>query len=564
MVTKPANSQEFDELSKQILEFCRHVAGQSKIAAIAVVDNYSQKPANERLIVEVMMVVHDFQPRLLSYLRVINGKTVFFFAVDQWVFERDIDRGLLGEAIAGKLIFPYHAFQGEAYLRENELELKQRLIVELLENLVINFPELAQRIQIKPQYFMYEVFSSRIRVFPLLNYEIADLTTVLTDNEEETLKGYTEALKRLETEGKIIQQNGYVSVTKQFISQCQDPRKRIINLAKNMPRTLFTSFFGVVPQLMNVVTQNAETFLKTQKINWLRQQETSHFIDPQKFVFFPAGEGLVSLSDKIDIKGYAKRLLLKGADEEVEVESIGGMLNDVYLIKAGERKVLVKRFKDWSGFKWFPLSLWSFGARSFSVSGQARLAKECAISEVLHSEGFNVPKIFHVSNAQRLVFMEFIEGESLGKIVKKYGVNEDKAAEVLGIVRRVGVNMAKVHSSNVVLGDTKPDNVLVKQDGSIYLIDFEQAQQGGDKAWDIAVFLYYCGHYLQPFDSNAKAEAIARSFIDGYIEGGGNANDVHTAATPKYTRIFSIFTMPAITLVIANMCRKAEAPIDPI
>jgi hypothetical protein len=310
LVFKTANSQEFDELNRQILEFCRHIAGQSKISAIAIVDDYSQKPASERLIVEVMIIIHDFQPRLLSYLKAINGKTVFFFAVDQWLFERDIDRGLLGEAIAGKLIFPYHTFQGEAYLKEKELELKQRLIVELLENLVINFPELAQRIQIKPQYFMYEVFSSRIRVFPLLNYEIADLTTALTENEEEPLKRYTEALKRLEAESKITKQNGYISITKQFISHCQDPKKRIINLAKNMPRTLFSSFFGVIPQLMSVVTQNAETFLKTQKINWLRQQETSRFIDPQKFVFFPAGEGLVSLSDKIDIKGYAQRLLL--------------------------------------------------------------------------------------------------------------------------------------------------------------------------------------------------------------------------------------------------------------
>jgi Kae1-associated kinase Bud32 len=563
---KPANSQESDVLSKQVLEFCRHIAGQSKIAAIAIVDDYGQKPASERLIVEVMMVVHDFQPRLMSYLKIINGKRVFFFAVDQWVFERDIDRGLLGEAIAGKLIFPYHVYQGESYLKEKELELKQRLIVELLENLVINFPELAGRIQIKPQYFMYEVFSSRIRVFPLLNYEIADLTTLLTDNEEETLKGYTAALKRLEAEGKITQQNGYISVTKQFISQCQDPRKRIINLAKNMPRTLFTSLFGVVPQLMNVVTQNAEAFLKTQKINWLRQQETTHFIDPQKFVFFPAGEGLVSLSDKIDIKGYTRRLLLKDAAVDVEVEPIGGMLNDVYVIKAGERKVLVKRFKDWSGVKWFPLSLWSFGARSFSVAGQARLAKECAISEVLLSEGFNVPQIFHVSNAERLVFMEFIEGESLGKIIKSYGTATDEAveADVLGTVRRVGMNMAKVHSHNIVLGDTKPDNVLIKKDGTIYLIDFEQAQQGGDKAWDIAVFLYYCGHYLQPFDSNAKAEEIAKSFVEGYLEGGGTPGDVHKSATPKYTRIFSIFTMPAITLAIANVCKKADTPQDPI
>ena len=559
MVTKQANSQEFDHLTKQILENCRHIAGQSKITAIAEVDDYGQKPASERFIIEVMMIAQDFQPRLMSYLKVINGKTVFFFVVDQWVFERDIDRGLLGEAIAGKLIFPYRTIQGKSYLKEKETVLKQRLIVELLENLVINFPELAERIRILPQYFMYEVLSSRVRVFPLLNYEIADLTSVLTQNEAEILKGYTAPLKQLEAQLSIVQRDGYVSVTKRFISQCQDPKKRIINLAKQMPRTLFTAFFGVVPQMMNIVTQNAETFLKTQKINWLRQQETMRFIDPQKYVFFPAGEGLVSLSDKIDIKGFTQRLLLKDSNAEVEVEPIGGVLNDVYLIKAGERKVLAKQFKDWSGFKWFPLSLWSFGARSFSVSGQARLAKEYAISELLHSKGFKVPKVFHVSNAERLVFMEFIEGESLGKIIKKYGTldNETVNVDVLGTVRRVGMNLATIHSKNVVLGDTKPDNVLVKQDGTIYLIDFEQAQQGGDRAWDIAVFLYYCGHYLQPFDGINKAEAITNSFIDGYLEGGGNVNDIHKAATPKYTRIFSIFTLPSIMLVIASACRKA-------
>jgi Kae1-associated kinase Bud32 len=561
---KPANSPENDELNAQILYFCRHIAGQAQIAAIAEVDDYSQKPINERFIIEVMIIIHDFQPRLLSYLKVIKGKTVFFFAVDQWVFERDIDRGLLGEAIAGKLIFPYHVLQGESYLREYELELKKRLIVELLENLVINYPELAQRIQILPKYFMYEVFSSRIRVFPLLNYEATDLTNALTKNEAKALEGYTAALKQLEAQGKIKQQNGSIHITKQFIDQSQDLKKRIINLTKNMPRTLFTAFFGVVPQLMNVVTQNTETFLKTQKINWLRGQETPRFVDPLKYVFFQAGESIVSLSDKIDIKGYAQRLLLKDSTAEIEVERIGGMLNDVYLINVGEKKVLAKRFKDWSGFKWFPLSIWSIGARSYSVAGQARLAKECAISELLHSEGFNVPKVFHVSNAERLIFMEFIEGESLGKIIKKYGTLNDEAveADVLGIVRKVGGTLAKVHAHNVVLGDTKPDNVLVKADGSIYLIDFEQAQQGGDRAWDIAVFLYYCGHYLQPFDGNAKAEAISTSFIEGYIGGGGNVNDVHKVADPKYRRVFSIFTMPPIMVAISNVCRKVEAPSE--
>ena len=86
---------------------------------------------------------------------------------------------------------------------------------------------------------------------------------------------------------------------------------------------------------------------------------------------------------------------------------------------AVETKVLAKRFKDWSGFKWFPLTVWSLGARPFAITAQARLAKECAISEFLHSEGFNVPKILHVSNAERLIFMEYIEGENLSQAIKR-------------------------------------------------------------------------------------------------------------------------------------------------
>src|SRR5674476_362368 len=249
------------ELTSQTLEFCRHIAGTSKIAGIALVDNFSMKTSKERTIHEVILVIHDFQPRLMSYLKKINNKTFFVFAVDQWIFERDIDRGFLGEAIASKLIFPHLPLLGNDYLHEKEVALKKRLILELLENLVVNFPELIQRMQIKPQYFMYEVFSNRIRVFPLIAYDVANLTSCLLQNEENEMASYNEALKKLEAEEKISNQNGYLTITKKFIAQCQDPRIKIINLSKNMPRTLFTSIFGVLPQLMNIVSQNTEVFL---------------------------------------------------------------------------------------------------------------------------------------------------------------------------------------------------------------------------------------------------------------------------------------------------------------
>ena len=565
-ISTSANS----ELNNQIFEFCRHVAGSANITAIAHVDKYSMRTANEKTLIEIMLVIHDFQPRVMSYLKTVNERTVFVFAVDQWIFERDIERGFLGEAIASKLVFPHSALYGNDYLYEKEVTLKKRLILELLENLTLSFPELAHRIQIKPQYFMYEVLLNRIRVFPLLAYALSDLVNGLTLNETESLGSYNEALRQLEAEEKINFLNGYVMISKKFIARCQDPRIKIINLSKNAPRTIFTSFFGVFPQLMNIVSQNTEAFLKTQKINWRKQPDPGYlFIDPQKYVFVPTSAGLVSLADKIDIKGFAQKMLLMGqSEEDIKVEPVGGMLNDVYVInahaKGGETKVLAKRFKDWSGFKWFPLTLWSLGARSFAVSGQARLAKECAISEFLRSEGFNVPKILHVSNAERLIFMEYIEGENLTQAIKRIATAtpQDTIEAELAQLGKAGEIMAQVHSHNIVLGDTKPENMLVKQDGTIYMIDFEQAAQdaNGDKAWDVAVFLYYSGHYIQPFYGNSKAESIAKAFINGYLKAGGDVNVIKKAGAPKYTRVFGIFTMWSIISVISNVCRNTETP----
>jgi Kae1-associated kinase Bud32 len=555
------------ELNAQILDFCRHIAGSSNITAIADVDNYSVKPINERAIINIMLVIQPFAPRVMSYIKAINEKTIFVFAVDQWVFERDIEIGLLGEAIAGKLIFPHSTLFGEDYLHKKEALLKKRLILELLENLASSFPELAHRIQIEPQYFLYEVLLNRIRLSPLLAYVVSNLMNGVLLNEAAFLKSYNEALQQLEAEGKIYFLNDYVKISKKTLKRCQDPKIRFVNLSKNAPRRLFSSIFGTFPQLINVFSQNTEAFLRTQKINWRKQLDQPYlFVDPQKYVYFQTSTGLVSLSDKIDIKGFAQKMLLNPG-EKVEVEPLGGMLNDVYLIvvrgNGTVTKVLAKRFKDWSGFKWFPLTVWSLGKRPFAITAQARLAKECAISEFLYNEGFNVPRILHVSNAERLVFMEYIEGENLSQAIKRIDMatmNQTFEKELTNL-NKAGELLAKVHSHGIVLGDSKPENMLVKKDGTIFMIDFEQAVQDvdGDKAWDVAVFLYYAGHFLQPLHGNAKAESIAKAFINGYLKAGGDIEVINKAALPKYARVFSIFTMWNIISTIANVLRKTES-----
>ena len=516
---------------------------------------------------EVLLVIRGFPPRLMNYVKVVDGRNLVVFAVDKWVFERDVDRGFLGEALAGVLIFPYIALLNEYYLHAQEVKLKKRLVLELLENIVLSFSELSYEIHIEPKYFMYEAMLNRVRVFPPLAYSLSNFMHGSGHGKkaEFVLCGYLEALKQLEAEGTIKVAEGYVRIPKKFVEQNRNPRVRFINISKSAPRTLFTSLLAIFPQILSFLSQNMEAFLKFQNSEGKKETDGVRYLaDSRKYLYVPTARGLVSLSEKVDIEAFAQRVLSAGSNSKIEVEEIGGVLNDVYLIKTfsngTEKKALVKRFKDWSSFKWFPLTLWSIGTRTFAVLGQSRLEKECTINKLLLSEGFNVPKVLFVSHNERLLIMEYIEGENLDKTIKRIAKlkSQDKVEKELNVLTRVGELFAKVHAVNVSLGDTKPENVIVDKNGEIYFLDFEQASRNGDKVWDTAEFLYYSGHYLPPLYGNRQAELIAKAFLRGYLKAGGDINVIKKAANAKYTRVFSVFTFPSVMFAISNACRNAE------
>jgi tRNA A-37 threonylcarbamoyl transferase component Bud32 len=554
-------------LQRQILDFCRHVAGPYKITAVCQSDDYTLQVPSTKSTIEVLVVLHKFQPRLLSYARIIEGRSVVFVAVDQWVFERDVERGFLGEALASRLIFPYTPLTDSAYFHQREIILKKRLITELLENIVASYPELSYSLRIEPEYFMYEGILNRVRVFPPMAYGAYYILCGEASKEKigAVLKGYLEALGQLSKAGAVVFSDEYIMISSRFIEENKNPKTRLVNNARNAPRTLFTSLFGIFPQMLNFVSQNAEAFFRFQTPPWKWEFDFSrNFVNPQRYICVPTTEGLVSLADKLDIRGYANRVLHNGDYTDFKVEEFGGVLNDVFLIKARtssgkEKKILVKRFKDLSSFKWFPLSMWSIGTTTFTLMGKPRLERECAINELLREAGIRVPDLLYVSANERLVFMEYVEGENFSVNIKKIASSTslEAVARELDLVRQVGETYAKIHRLNVSLGDTKPENILIDSKGRLCLIDFEQASRRGNKSWDVACFLYYCGHYM-PLNGEQKAQAITSAFITGYLQGGGDVRIVKAVGLNKYTRIFSVFTLPSVLIAMANTCKKAE------
>jgi len=552
-------------LTREVLNFCKRVVSPSVVIAACRRSDFAPILPSTRRIPQILVVVRKFQPRLMNYVKVFGGQNISILAVDSWVFERDVDRGFLGEAMASALIFPYEVLQNADYLYSQEIILKKRLIIELLESLVLNFPELSQELRIKPEYFLYETMLSRARLFPPTFYALVGLTK---DDEgrkkmEPVLRGFLEALKELENCNVIDRTNEHWIIAKQFAEKSKGLRARFTNLFKTGQRTLFVSSLGIFPQILEALSQNRESLLGTQvSLEDLRIKQV--LSDPESFVYVPTGTKLVPLSNRLDITVFARRALSADKDAKVTIENVGGMLNDVYLVETmtqGKRtRAIVKQFRDWSNFKWFPLTLWSVGTKTFAVGGNLRLERECAINRLLDSKGFAVPKLLGISPGQRLIMMEYVDGEDLSNIVKSGATskNAEETEKALNVVFEVGKTFARVHSLKVALGDTKPENILLSEKGDLYLMDFEQASRNGDIVWDVAEFLYYSGHDISPFSDPKRLEEFAKTFIKGYLAAGGKRETIKRAGTARYTKVFSIFTYPHMMYVISNICRKAD------
>ena len=529
------------------------------------------KLAPSKPLTQILLVIEDFQPRLMKYPLAFGSENLWILATDKWIFERDVNNGLLGEALASELIFPFHPLVNSQYLHAQEVALKKRLELELLQNLVTDFPETSYEFFIKPEYFMYEALLIRARLFPPMLYSLE--TLIMTNGGlRYSLQGFTEALNELKKDGVINLSGGYVRISKEFLDKARDRNVRFANLFKTGQRAVFASILHILPQIMNLLSPDRKSIhspdrKSIQNLQGIFNQQPRVELaieDPEAYVYLNTATGLVSLANRTDIKAFSEKILFPRSKAQVKVEALGGILNDVYLVQAdldGEtKKVVAKRFRDWSNFKWFPLTLWSFGTKTFTVLGSSRLEREYAINRFLHSHNITVPEILYVSKSERLIFTEYISGENLSARVKKMenSTDESELTEDMETFEKVGKVFARIHSLGVALGDAKPENILTDPKGDLYITDLEQGSRNGDKTWDIAEFLYYAGHDISPFANTQHIELMAKAFINGYLHEGGNVNTIKNASKPKYTKVFSIFTFPHIMLLLSKVCRKTE------
>ena len=530
-----------------ILDKCREAVS-NRIFAACIYGLPPSKALKKFGTLNVLVIVKDFGERVRGYRKRVNGIELKIIASDKEIFEKDVKNEFLGGFLSDALLTIYTPLLNTEYLRKHELFVKIRTLRAIIENLILEYPEFCREMLIKPEYFIYELARRKVKIFPLFRHGVSLFFREIVREErlEPILERFRLSFKKLEENDVIEILDGYIKIKLSFIDRLK--KQKLKTFFRKIQKKALTTILDLIPEA------SGPLIFEDLTVKGLKNSE--------KYLYIPTSIGLVSLAERTSVDDFVSKLTPDAKISRIEFKEIGGILNSVYLLKIkfedeSEKCVVVKKFKDWLGLKWFPITLWTLGTKSFAVLGESRLEKEYAINKFLRSKGFNVPEILYVSPKKGLIFQEYIEGVPSVKIVKQILLDKrEDLTQNLELIRRIGAEIAKVHAYNVCIGDSKPENILIMHDNRIFFVDLEQASRGGDKAWDVAEFLYYSGHYALITSPIEAVKKLTKSFIRGYLDAGGDEKIIKEAGSAKYTKVFSIFALPHVILTISNLCKK--------
>jgi tRNA A-37 threonylcarbamoyl transferase component Bud32 len=498
---------------------------------------------------DVLLILRDYSKGIKYFYETIDEKLFSVLTVDNNALELDAKKGNFGDFIASRLLSPYSPLSNADYLEKVEFQLKKRFTEEDLEDLVIEYGELSRGLVVEPEYLVLARMKKRSRSYPPVKYSyIKMLRKDLKEKNMGTiLKVYRKVLKDLDSSRMINFDGAKITFENEYLDKILSLKilNKVVNIV-DFGKRAFSAYLthgkaGKV-NLDVFVDELTSKFRRGLQIT-LDKQEIE---DPKNFLFLKTEEGLTCLNEKNSTVKFIQKLR---REKNIEVKHLGGALNEVYLVTVDTTKLVVKTFTNWHNFKWFMINVVSFGTKNFSLLGKTRLANEYEINRFLAKNNILVPKIVSISLKDRIIVEEFIEGTSASALFRKVFAKKELTDKQKQLCFEFGEIISKIHSLNVVIGDCKPENFMIRKDEKICVLDLEQGERNGDKTWDLAEFLYFSGHYGLKF-TGAMREFVEQ-FIQGYQQHGDKAV-LKKAADFRYSRIFFGYTfLPIINSIIS-------------
>jgi tRNA A-37 threonylcarbamoyl transferase component Bud32/predicted nucleotidyltransferase len=465
--------------------------------------------------------------------------------VDEGMLVQDAQSSYLGEFVVGRLLNVYESLSNPDLFRSVEVEYKKRVLVEALLELSSDYGEFGRHLIVPYEYFLFDKLHRRAAIYPPATYSYVHTYTSKFGDENRSISvaGFASAAASLQPRG--------------FLKAGPDGVRIVPEKLKGDAFTRVQSLFSVTAR---GVTQYAvhgyagrvgPSVFSREALSKLRRMRDT----PPKFMPIEQPRSLLRLEEGSVIPDAS--LLVKDLAQMLGFETYSTQEKDIgepysttrvitFKGKAGSKSVVVKNYTDVRSLKWALLGIWASTANKFSTGPLTRMDREYGTTLALRARGFHVPRVLAVAPAERILVKDFIGGPTLSSAINTFL----KGGSSVPPVSDYGSVMGKVHSGGIALGDTKPSNVIISDDG-LYLTDLEQAMQGGDRAWDVAEFLYYTAKLSNREDAMRK---VAASFLDSYVTTGEKS----AVAKARGSRYFGPFR-PFLTPGMAKMLRELMA-----
>ena len=500
---------------------------------------------------DFLTLVEDFKEKVRYYYRILpSGVPASFLVVDKVAFERDVESAFLGEFVAGRLYGPYKALINPSYIKAQEKTLKLRTMSEELIELYGEFEYFLPNLLIPLSYFLFSKLKKRMALYPPVKYSYQKtfFGPKGKENISSSLKIFEKATAELAYKGILEVVHDDIKIVDPRVSKAR-LEKFLLNLSliyRGVKAYLIHAWAGKVSPkvVMNELRSKLSREEEDEVSNVLKAPYSLIRLEDPRVNFYYDESPI----EKV-LEDYLRTRI-----EIVKKERLAGILSLLQKIMVvtdgGVKSYVLKRYSDVGLLKWGPVDWWASPVE-FSTYPNKRLASEYRYLLELKKRGFNVPDLIAVFWGDRSLVREYVEGVPLSDIL----TDRKSLLDFREVECKFGKELARLHGRRIFLGDSKPQNILVNDEGEIFFTDLEQANDMGDPAWDISLFLFYGAKFSLQKDRILSA---AEAFIEGYLQEGEKENIVK-AASDNYVRIFIPFVLPEILKALTNLCRSRSS-----
>jgi tRNA A-37 threonylcarbamoyl transferase component Bud32 len=457
------------------------------------------------------------------------------------------------EFVIGRFLNIYEPLVNEEFLRNVELEYKRRIMAEELIEIETAYDDFSSNLILPYEYFLFKKLHDTAIDYPETIEGVGRTYKGARkkENLDFTLRGFRDAAEILASHGIVEKNDDSVRIFR--------GRKKRMNALSLLYKMYPLTTRGSIHNSLRSFASSTGFEYKTKPLQKLTIQDKVESIieleRPKKLLRLE--EGVVFDDAGRMVEELARSSGFNGTFE-FEEKKKGDYINSSKQLEIWDQKrrakYILKHFPELKSVKWLVLNVWSLAAKRFNMSPLSRLNREVEAVRRLHGLGINTHRITGIVLDERTLVTEYTEGVSLVKLVLEVTAGENTETKDIRDYAQV---LGKMHRSGLVYGDTKPHNALVSKDG-IELLDLEQAVEGGDKAWDLAEFLYYSAKIAKQEEG---LRLVAESFLEAYQAQNGN-RVIEKAGNLRYMAPFLPFVAPKMRKVVRDALEKYASTND--